>query len=210
MSNNLKYKVTDIAHPEYPFLHRIQALQDIGCTVRAGDLGGYVQSESNLSTDPDDTAWVYADAIACNDALVTEHAVLQDQAIACDRALVTQGSALKGHSRIEDDACVLGSGMEDHARLSGFGIATSSSQTQKYPVLSGNCTVYGIVAGEVQVTGSTMIHSEEKIYNHSRDTWIFRDGLRMVERSPDRDKLQPKQQTTNEKHHNRKKDAYAR
>jgi hypothetical protein len=32
----------------------------------------------------------------------------------------------------------------------------------------------------------------------------------MVERSPDRDKLQPEQQTTNEKHYNRKKDAYER
>lgn len=50
--NNEKYEITDIAHEKYPFLHRIRALRDIRPGVRAGDLGGFVESEHNLSFEP--------------------------------------------------------------------------------------------------------------------------------------------------------------
>ena len=60
---NDKYEITDIAHPEYPWLHRIRALRDIGEDVKKGDLGGYVESESNLSFEPKDNAWLFDDSI---------------------------------------------------------------------------------------------------------------------------------------------------
>ena len=46
---NQKYEITDIVHPQYPWLHRIRALRDVREDVHAGDLGGFVQSEENLS-----------------------------------------------------------------------------------------------------------------------------------------------------------------
>ena len=46
--SNQKYEITDMAHEEYPFLHRIRALRDICGEIRAGDIGGFVESESNL------------------------------------------------------------------------------------------------------------------------------------------------------------------
>lgn len=46
-------------------LHRIKALCDFG-DVKAGDLGGYIESESNLSHDG--SAWVYGNAQICCDA----------------------------------------------------------------------------------------------------------------------------------------------
>ena len=45
---NQKYEITDIVHPQYPWLHRIRALRDVREDVHAGDLGGFVQSEENL------------------------------------------------------------------------------------------------------------------------------------------------------------------
>ena len=69
-TNNQKYEITDIAHEKYPFLHRIRALQDIRPGVRAGDLGGFVESEHNLSFEPGDNAWIYDNAICCNDGYV--------------------------------------------------------------------------------------------------------------------------------------------
>ena len=42
---NQKYEITDIVHPQYPWLHRIRALRDVREDVHAGDLGGFVQSE---------------------------------------------------------------------------------------------------------------------------------------------------------------------
>ena len=68
--SNSKYEITDIAHKTYPFLHRIRALQDIGDWAKAGDLGGFVESESNLAVDPDDAAWIFNDAIACGSTYV--------------------------------------------------------------------------------------------------------------------------------------------
>lgn len=99
--SNSKYEITDIAHKTYPFLHRIRALQDIGDWAKAGDLGGFVESESNLAVDPDDAAWIFNDAIACGSAYVDQDSILMNDAIACDRAYVSYGSALYGSARVE-------------------------------------------------------------------------------------------------------------
>ena len=58
ITSNQKYEITEISHEKYPFLHRIRALRDVSAEVSAGDLGGFVESESNLSFEPDDTASV--------------------------------------------------------------------------------------------------------------------------------------------------------
>ena len=44
-----KYEITDISHPSNPKWHRIRALEYIGEDVEHGDLGGFVESEDNLS-----------------------------------------------------------------------------------------------------------------------------------------------------------------
>ena len=90
---NQKYEITDIAHEKYPFLHRIRALRDIGGEVKAGDLGGFVESESNLSFEAGDDAWLFDDAIACNDAYVDKDATLRGSAAACGNAYVSRGGS---------------------------------------------------------------------------------------------------------------------
>ena len=90
---NEKYEITDIAHEKYPFLHRVRALRDIGSEVKAGDLGGFVESESNLSTE-DDMSWIYDDAIAAENAYVDQNARLFGKAVICGCAYVSQGAAL--------------------------------------------------------------------------------------------------------------------
>ena len=79
--SNQKYEITDIAHEEYPFLHRIRALRDICGEICAGDIGGFVESESNLSAEPGDCAWIFDDAIAAGDAYVDRDACLRGDAI---------------------------------------------------------------------------------------------------------------------------------
>ena len=68
---NQKYEITDIVHEKYPFLHRIRALRDIGGDVKAGELGGFVEHEGNLSFEPGDDAWVYDNAIIAGAAVRT-------------------------------------------------------------------------------------------------------------------------------------------
>ena len=48
-------------------LHRIKAVRDFAC-VKAGDLGGFIESEKNL--DHDGGAWVSGDAMVSGDARV--------------------------------------------------------------------------------------------------------------------------------------------
>ena len=66
-----KYEITDIEHPKDPSLHRIRALRRVSETVGPGTLGGYVQSEENLSQE-NDGAWIYGEAICCESAIVAK------------------------------------------------------------------------------------------------------------------------------------------
>ena len=79
---NQKYEITDIAHEKHSFLHRIRALRDIGKKVKAGELGGFVESERNLSFEAGDDAWIFDDAIACNDAYVDKGSSLFGESVA--------------------------------------------------------------------------------------------------------------------------------
>ena len=81
-TSNQKYEITDIAHEKYPFLHRIRALRDIRPDIKAGDLGGFVESERNLSFEVGDDAWIFDDAIACNDAYVDKGSSLFGESVA--------------------------------------------------------------------------------------------------------------------------------
>ena len=64
-----KYELTDDTVQIFgKTLHRIKALRDFG-DVKAGDLGGYIEIESNLSHDGD--AWVFGDARVYGDAWVS-------------------------------------------------------------------------------------------------------------------------------------------
>ena len=186
---NDKYEITDIAHPEYPWLHRIRALRDIGEDVKKGDLGGYVESESNLSFEPKDNAWLFDDSIACNTAYVCQSSVLRENAIAKDKAYISQGSSMGGRSIVEDDAMIEGTSLYGNARISGTGMALSSRGGYR-PTISGDVSVYGLVCGNFHLDGQTVILEGEKLYNQRDDRIILSNGIRYVERSLGRDTLQ--------------------
>ena len=46
-------------------------------------MGGYIQSENNLSQEKD-RAWIYGEAICCDDARVTKNAALTGHAYVCE------------------------------------------------------------------------------------------------------------------------------
>ena len=72
--NEKKYEITNIAHPQYPWLHRIRALRDVREDVHAGDLGGFVQSEENLSQEGQ--CWIAGNAVVAEEAYVYGDAIL--------------------------------------------------------------------------------------------------------------------------------------
>ena len=138
---NDKYEITDIRHEQYPFLRRIRALRDIGEEVKAGALGGFVEHEGNLSFEPGDDAWIFGDAIACNDAYVDKGAQLWNESVACYKAYVSHGAILTDRSRAEDDAYLRGGLLKEYARVSGSSMVLESPDNRLVPVLSGQCAV---------------------------------------------------------------------
>ena len=97
-------------------LHRIKAVRDFDC-VKAGDLGGFIESEKNLDHDGD--AWVTDSARVTGDAWVTDSARVTGDAVVTDSALVTGDARVTSAAWVTGDAVV--SGDADFAVISGFG-----------------------------------------------------------------------------------------
>jgi hypothetical protein len=104
-------------------LYRIRALGDFG-NVKAGDLGGFVQSERNLDQDGGD-AWIAADSMAYGNsriygnAQVKSKSRISDDARVFDRAVVCC-SQVYGETRIHGNAVVYGQWFGGKSRIDGF------------------------------------------------------------------------------------------
>ena len=151
-----KYEITDIAHPVYPELHRIRALRQVGNDVPAGELGGFVQSEANLSQEDDD-AWIYGEAICRDDALVRDGAFLTDYAQASGSALIEKEAEVGGWAKVRDNAVVSGGLVQENALICGDAILRKSQRTGYAPMVEGNATVMGTVSGAVHLMGEAFI-----------------------------------------------------
>ena len=92
-------------------LHRIQAVKDIG-NVKAGDLGGWVESEDNLSQEGE--CWIFHEAKVFELAEVRLNAKIHDNARIFDRACVQndaeiyENATIKNCARIRDKAKIHG------------------------------------------------------------------------------------------------------
>ena len=147
-----------------------------------------MESESNLSAEAGDDAWIFDDAIAAGEDYVDKGSVLRDHAVACGEAHICKGAVLSDRARAEDHARVDGGRMENYSRLSGHGMISAIAPA-KYPVLSGECTVCGIVAGNVLVTSQAVVLGDEKIAHDGLDWLVVTERGRSIQRSQDRDKL---------------------
>ncbi len=203
--SNTKYEITDIAHKKYPFLHRIRALRDIGEQVKAGDLGGFVESEGNLSFEAGDEAWIFDDAICAGGGYVDKNSRLYGYAIVCNHGYVSQDSAMSAHARVEDDAYIRRADVCGHARVSGHGMVLSSPDSGARPILSENCAVYGTVLGDIHIMGTAVVISSEEIRNDTLDTLVINEHGRSIIRDPSRDELAPKAPRAAEKEKGKRK-----
>ena len=186
---NDKYEITDIVHEKYPFLHRIRALRDIGNDVKAGDLGGFVESEENLSFEKDDEAWIYDDAIACDRSVVGNFAQMKERAVARNEACVTNASVMKGEARAEDSAYISGAYLFEKARACGNAMILVHPKTFLSPSIAGNANVYGTVMGAVHIKGDALIFTREQICSDTSDLIVIDGEKRSVVRDERKDDL---------------------
>lgn len=92
-------------------IYRIQALADFS-DVKAGDIGGYVESEENLSHEGD--AWIYGNAsvieggFVCDDAKVSDEAIVRGDGYVYENARVFGEADIAGTAEIYGNAKVYG------------------------------------------------------------------------------------------------------
>ena len=137
-------------------LFRIRALRSFG-DIKAGDLGGFIENERNLSHE--DNAWVSGNAKVIDNARVS------------DNALVSGETWVGGNARVDGNARVSGNArVIDNARVSG------------YAKVGGKAIVGGEawVSGEAQVSDDGLINSnndylyEKGLGSHNRPASFFK------------------------------------
>lgn len=126
----MKYRLT-----EETFQFGVHTLYRIECVtafadVKVGDKGGWIESEANLSQYGG--AWVYGDALVCDNAEVYGDAEVYDNAEVSGNAWVYGNAKVCGHAWVRDNAKVCGHAkVWDNAKVCG------------YAEVYGNAKVYG-------------------------------------------------------------------
>lgn len=184
----MKYKLTDeTIEFRGKTLHRIQCVKSFS-NIKAGDLGGFVETEQNLSQE--DTCWIYDNAKVydlakvcncaevCNDAEVFDRAsilgkakiyglaavygtaTVSEQAEVSDKAVIHGDVTISGAARVSGNAIVADNAVVTHSALVCGGPLITD-----YACICGNSHVYG----NAVIAGSTTVEDTVKICG---DTWI--------------------------------------
>lgn len=155
MEENKKYKLTDetIIH-QGKKLYRIEALKDFS-GVRKGNLGGYVESEHNLSHNGD--CWIANSALVFDGASVSGNACVCDYAIVCGTSSIEQNAIVYGHAFIRDSYVLDNSAVSDYAKLDNCVTVSEDSTIEGHVEI-----VNGIEIGNgTYLKGKCKIHHQD-------------------------------------------------
>lgn len=173
-----KYKLTKETKTFFDgmVLHRIRAVRDFvlanGTEVHAGDFGGWVEKEDNLSHCGG--AWVGGGA------MIFDKARVEDEALVCDNAQVYSNAQIGGRARVYGRARIYGKAwINDNAQIGGaariFGNAQVYGNAWVYnnALVYDNAQIYGKaevcekteVFGKVEVWGNAQIYGNARVCN---------------------------------------------
>ena len=123
-SNTIKYKGKILYQIEalitiYPYDDEEDNLWDPPIT-NIGELGGYVESESNLSHDG--KAWIKDNAKVFGNSRVLDNATVSGRAIVCDNAMILDNATISENAVVCEDATV-----ENNSSVYGDAIVSGTS-----------------------------------------------------------------------------------
>ena len=151
-------------------LFRIKALCEFG-NVKAGELGGFLEKEENLSNDGD--AWVYGNASVSGDARVSGDAWVYGNARVSGNASVSGDARVSGNARVYGDAEVSGdASVSGNARVSGDASVSGNARVYGDAEVSGDASVSGNarVYGDAEVSGNARVSGNAEV---SGDAWVY-------------------------------------
>ena len=132
-------------------LYRIKALKDFG-NVNKGDLGGFIESEDNLSQEG--ITWVYDNARVFGDAKVSGNAWVYNDAQVSGDAKVFRNARVYENAQVSGDACIYG-----NAWIHG------NAKVYENTLVRGDVQLYGNaqLCGNAQVSGDACIYGNAKV-----------------------------------------------
>ena len=154
-------------------LYQIKALKDFG-DVKAGDLGGYIEKEENLSQDG--IAWVFDNALVYGDAEVYGNAQIHDIARVYDTARILGNAHVYGGARVYDNARVYGNALiYCDAQIYGDACVYDNAEVFNNAQVFGDACVCdnaevfdnARVLGNAQVYDTTWIHCDAQISSNA-------------------------------------------
>ena len=142
--------------------------------VKKGTLGGFVESENNLSHEG--ICWIYGNASICGDARIYEnatvydnaqirdHALIYGNATVCDDVVIAWNAEVSGNALIYGNARVF-----DNAKI--FGYARVSDNT----TVHDNARIYDCaqVCDNAKIFGCAMIYNYAEVYDNAE---VFGDA----------------------------------
>jgi hypothetical protein len=168
-------------------LHRIRALVNINLLTDAGDLGGYIESETNLPQDG--TGWVGGTAKVFDNAVVLSGTVAGDAKVygnsvmrgkyIGDKAHVFGNAKVTAHGQVYGRAKVYGD-VYEFAKVSGNADVLGTARIHGSSIVTDNVVVHGDadVAGSVRIDGYASVCFE---VSSPEDFVVYKNILRNEE-----------------------------
>ena len=150
-----KYKFTEEKTNWYGrTLHQIKAIIDFG-DIEAGDVGGWLESEENLSHEGD--CWVDDSAIVFGNAKIVQHAAIGEYAVIGGHAVIGGNAEIGGSAQISGHA-VIGEHAKigESAQISGHVQIGSEAEIDGAAKIGGNTVIGGFteIGGNAAITSS--------------------------------------------------------
>lgn len=152
MSLSNKYEISGYSKfHQGRILHRIVAIKAFG-GVKAGDLGGWIECERNLSQVGN--CWVYGDAAVYNFARITHDATVGGNAEVYNDATASDFAVVGGNARVYVAASITG-----RASIYGHAHVLDEARVTDYAQVYGNSCVRGnaLICVNAQVMDTALI-----------------------------------------------------
>ena len=182
-----KYELTNetITINKTKVLHRIRAIKDFG-NVKSGDLGGYIESEDNLShkgncwiydkSEVYDNAQVYEDALVHGTSIITGNARVCGNAYVVGRVFISENAIIRGNAHVFHNSEITGNSnikgnsyVYNNAKIYGSVTIYDDAMVCNDAQIYGNSIIYGkaIISNKAKVHGNSEVSGYSEIYNEA-------------------------------------------
>lgn len=163
-----KYELTDnVINHNGRTLYRIRALRGFS-DVKAGNLGGYIQTEDNLSHEGDawvyDYAKVYDDACVFGNASISGIAEVYNNANVYNDAVVYDNAKVSGFAEVSGNACVNhNANVYDNAEVYGDAHVYGDAIVYEFANILGRA----IIGEDAEIHGSAIVRDNAQVYDNA-------------------------------------------